>query len=36
MKNKKSDKIEKMGMIIFFTLWAVQMVVTFAIMKGGM
>ena len=35
MKNKKSDKVEKIGMIIFFGLWAVQMVVTFAIMKGG-
>ena len=35
MKNKKPDKVEKIGMIIFLGLWAVQMVVTFAIMKGG-
>lgn len=35
MKNKKSDKIEKIGMIIFFSLWAVQMITTIIVMKGG-
>lgn len=35
MKNKKSDKIEKLGMIIFFSLWAVQMIATIIVMKGG-
>ena len=32
MKNKKFDKI---GMIIFFGLWAVQMITTIIVMKGG-
>lgn len=35
MKNKKSDKVEKIGMIIFFGLWAVQMITTIIIAKGG-
>lgn len=35
MKNKKSDKVEKIGMIIFFSLWAVQMITTIIVMKGG-
>lgn len=35
MKNKKSDKVEKIGMIVFFSLWAVQMITTITITKGG-
>lgn len=35
MKNKKADKVEKIGMIIFFSLWAVQMITTIIITKGG-
>ena len=35
MKNKKADKVEKIGMIIFLSLWAVQMITTIIVMKGG-
>lgn len=35
MKNKKADNVEKIGMIIFFSLWAVQMITTIIVMKGG-
>lgn len=36
MKNKKADKVEKIGMIIFFGLWAVQMITTIIVAKGGL
>ena len=35
MKNKKADKVEKIGMVVFFSLWAIQMIITIIVTKGG-